>query len=86
MHTSENQHATKLNTMYLDIQTNYNHTLNTFYKNAQNTPLDDIDMTLLLNFNRELFASNMALLKAVKNFKLSDEKTLSFLEQVNDLP
>ena len=86
MHTSENQHATKLNTMYLDIQTNYIHTLNTFYKNAQNTPLDDIDMTLLLNFNRELFASNMALLKAVKNFKLSDEKTLSFLEQVNDLP
>ena len=86
MHQSENHHATYLNSLYLDIQKKYIQTLNAFYKNAQHTPLDDIDITLLLNFNRELFASNVALFKAVKYFKLNDEIILSFLEEVNDLP
>ncbi|WP_025763915.1 Na/Pi cotransporter family protein [Dyadobacter tibetensis] len=56
------------------IQENYSQALNNFYQEAQNIKIDELDITSALNFNRELFTSNKAMLMAVKDFVLSEQE------------
>lgn len=69
-------------TAFTDIQNNYISTLNNFYKEALSSPLESIDTTIVINFNRELFSSNNAMIIAVKNLLLDENE----LEIFNDVP
>lgn len=71
-----------LQTVYDTIQTNYTSALNNFYTEAQNAAIEDIDITTVINFNRELFTSNKAMLMAVKDFLLQEKQA----EYFNEIP
>jgi phosphate:Na+ symporter len=63
------------------IQNNYSTALNDFYSEAQKAPIENIDITTIINFNRELFTSNKAMLMAVKEMVL-DEKQAEFFNEI----
>lgn len=69
-----------IQSIFLEIRNNYSKALNDFYKDAQNTPIADLDITTALNFNRELFTSNEAMLMAVKDFLLEEKEANYFNE------
>lgn len=71
----------KLLQAYNNMETNYNLTLNNFYNEAQSVSLEDIDLTTIINFNRELLSSNRAMVLAIKDFLLNEEQSLSFNEK-----
>jgi phosphate:Na+ symporter len=71
----------KLHTVFNDIQDNYSAALNSFYKEAQISAIEDLDYTTVINFNRELFTSNKAMLMAVKDFLLEEKQA----EEFNDI-
>ncbi len=62
------------------IEKNYTETLNTFYIDIQREPIENIDITTVINFNRELFTSNKAILMAVKDFILNEKEAQNFNE------
>lgn len=64
------------------INDNYNSGLTNFYLNAEKTPVDDLDLTTAINFNRELYASNKAILMALKDFLLEDKEADNFDEAI----
>ena len=66
--------------VFARIQDNYSSSLNNFYKEAQNAPILNLDLTTALNFNRELFTSNKAMLMAVKDFLLEEKEANDFNE------
>ena len=70
----------KLESIFAGIQESYSFSLNNFYKEAQNAPIEDLDITTVLNFNRELFTSNKAMLMAVKDFLLEEKEADDFNE------
>jgi len=70
----------KLQSIFAVIQDNYSSSLNNFYKEAQDAPIEDLDITTALNFNRELFTSNKAMLMAVKDFLLEEKEADDFNE------
>jgi phosphate:Na+ symporter len=70
----------KLESIFAGIQDKYSSSLNNFYKEAQNAPIEDLDITTALNFNRELFTSNKAMLMAVKDFLLEEKEAEAFNE------
>ena len=70
----------KLQSIHSEIQDNYTSSLNNFYKEAQNAPIENLDITTAINFNRELFTSNKALLIAVKDFLLEEKEANDFNE------
>jgi phosphate:Na+ symporter len=72
----------ELHDLFNIIQKNYTETLNNFYTEAQNTPVDKIDITTIINFNRELFTSNKAMLMAIKDFLLKEKQA----EDFNEIP
>lgn len=72
----------KLQTVFNNIQNNYTSALNDFYKEAQYAAIEDMDITIAINFNRELFTSNKAMLMAVKDFLLDEKEAKDF----NELP
>ena len=61
-----------LKDIYLSIEQNYATALNDFYQNAHTAQLEDLDITSVINFNRELFSSNKAILMAVKDMVLDE--------------
>ncbi|MFZ1424890.1 MAG: Na/Pi symporter [Saprospiraceae bacterium] len=69
-----------LRNIYNDIQNNYSTALNEFYKKAQTAPLEDLDLTTAINFNRELFTANKAMLMAIKDFLLDEKQADEFNE------
>nr|WP_315131994.1 Na/Pi symporter [uncultured Flavobacterium sp.] len=69
-----------LQAVFDTIQNNYTAVLNDFYTNAQNTAIKDIDITTIINFNRELFTSNKAILMAVKDSLLDEKQATEFNE------
>ncbi len=71
-----------LHDIYDSIESNYNAALNGFYKDAQQAKLEDTDWTIVINFNRELFTSNKAMLFAVKDLLLEEKEA----EEFNELP
>ena len=70
----------KLQSIFAAVQDNYSSSLNNFYKEAQNTKIEDLDITTAINFNRELFTSNKAMLIAVKDFLLEEKDANNFNE------
>ena len=58
----------------------YNSALNDFYKDATHAAIEDLDITIAINFNRELFTSNKAMLIAVKDFLLDEKEAKDFNE------
>ena len=71
-----------LQTIFDSIQNNYTSALNNFYSEAQNAPIEVIDITTVINFNRELFTSNKAMLMAIKDFLLKEKQA----EDFNEIP
>ena len=41
---------------------------------------EDIDLTIIINFNRELFSSNKAMILAIKEVLLNEKQNLAFNE------
>jgi phosphate:Na+ symporter len=72
----------KLQNIFTTIQDNYGSALNNFYKEAQDGNIEDMDITTVINFNRELFTSHKAILISVKDFLLEEKEAESF----NELP
>ena len=70
----------ELKSIFTGIQDKYSSSLNNFYKEAQNAPIEDLDITTALNLNRELFTSNKAMLMAVKDFLLKEKEADDFNE------
>jgi phosphate:Na+ symporter len=70
----------ELELLLATIQKNYTTALNTFYTEAQITPIESIDITTIINFNRELFTSNKAMLMAVKDILLEEKQARNFNE------
>jgi phosphate:Na+ symporter len=70
----------KLQSIFNTIQNNYTSALNDFYVKAQHEPLEDIDTTTVINFNRELFTSNKAMLMSVKDTLLEEKQAAEFNE------
>lgn len=68
--------------LFNTIQNNYTTALNNFYKDAQQAPIEDIDLTTAINFNRELFSSNKAMLIAVKDLLMEKKH----LEEFSEIP
>ena len=83
MQESKNSDHRQLINIYHDIYNAYSGSLNSFYKEAQVKPLNDIDMTVLINFNRELYGSNISLLVAVKDLKLDETQAGLFNELIH---
>lgn len=71
----------ELQTIFDSIQNNYSTALNDFYTEAQQAPIENLDITTIINFNRELFTSNKAMLMAVKEMIL-DEKQAEFFNEI----
>ncbi len=72
----------KLESVFNEIEHNYTSALDNFYKSARGKPIEDLDFTTAINFNRELFTSNKAMLMAVKDFLLNEKDAEAF----NELP
>ena len=72
----------ELQNIFDSIQNNYSSALNNFYTEAQNASIEDIDITTVINFNRELFTSNKAILMAVKEILLEEKQA----EYFNEIP
>ena len=70
----------ELKALFETIQKNYTSALNSFYSEAQLAPIEDIDITTVINFNRELFTSNKAMLMAVKDILLEEKQAQNFNE------
>lgn len=72
----------ELQYLFDSIQNNYSSALNTFYTEAVTAPIEKIDITTVINFNRELFTSNKAMLMAVKEILLEEKEA----EYFNEIP
>ena len=70
----------ELEMLFDTIQKNYTTALNTFYTEVQLTTIESIDITTVINFNRELFTSNKAMLMAVKDVLLDEKNAQNFNE------
>ena len=60
------------------VQERYTAALDDFYREAQNSGVNGTDITTIINFNRELFTSNKAILMAVKDFLLDEDEAADF--------
>ena len=72
----------ELVSLFDSIQKNYTSALNTFYTDVQLTTIESIDITTVINFNRELFTANKAILMAVKDLLLEEKVA----EHFNEIP
>ncbi len=70
----------KLRSVFDIVQNNFSSALNNFYKEAQHAPIENLDITTAINFNRELFTSNKAIIMAVKDFLLDEKNAIDFNE------
>ncbi len=80
LNTEKSSDFEELRIQFDTIQKNYTTALNTFYTEAQLAPIEDIDITTVINFNRELFTSNKAMLMAVKDILLDEKQAQNFNE------
>ena len=70
----------QLQELFNSIEKNYSSALNNFYTEAQNASIESIDITTVINFNRELFTSNKAMLMAIKEIDLDEKQAENFNE------
>ena len=62
------------------IEQQYELALNDFYKQAKDVSIDYSDITTVINFNRELFSSNKAMLMALQDFSITEKEPLVLIE------
>lgn len=67
-----------LQELFKIIELHYATALNNFYSEAQQAAIEDIDITTIINFNRELFTSNKAMLMAIKDYLLKEKEAENF--------
>jgi phosphate:Na+ symporter len=60
--------------LYTEVEESYTQSLNDFYPSALNAGLVVTDITTVLNFNRELFTANKAILIAAKDLLLEENE------------
>lgn len=72
----------ELQDIFANIQSNFSSSLNNFYHKIKHHPIGGMDITTVINFNRELFTSNKAMLIAVKDFLFDEKQAQDF----NELP
>lgn len=72
----------ELQQIFTRIQDNYSQALTNFYKEAQVIKIEDLDITNVINFNRELFTSNKAIFMAIKDYLLQETEA----EKFNQIP
>jgi phosphate:Na+ symporter len=77
MQKDKDQYA-QLHQLYHDIEGTYSTSLNEFYQNAMTATLEDVDLTTVISFNRELFTANKAMLMAVKDIVLDEKQADEF--------
>ena len=70
----------KLQSIFTTIQDNYSSALNNFYKDAQDGNIEHLDITTVINYNRELFTSHKAILISIKDFLLEEKEAEDFNE------
>lgn len=70
----------ELEKLYELVLFNFSKALTEFYAEIENEKLDDMDLTIVINFNRELFTSNKAILIAIKDFLLPEKEAIKFNE------
>lgn len=78
--SSENEHTyfEELAELLISIQKNYNTLLATVYDRPNRKHLNEVDIATVLNVNRELYASNKAIILALKDCLLNKEQALEF--------
>jgi phosphate:Na+ symporter len=69
--------------LYSKIEENYNLSLFDFYKQAATTQIEDLDITIAINFNKALFTSNKDILIAIKGLVLDENGKNDFNESIN---
>lgn len=65
-----------------DVQNSYNENLDSIYSLSSTNELSDVEIATLMNFNREIFTGNKALIMSWKNYLLPPHLSDKF----NDLP
>jgi phosphate:Na+ symporter len=70
----------ELKQVFNKAETNFMKALTEFYAEAKQAQLNEIDLTTFINFNRELFTANKALIMAAKEQVLDSEHALIFNE------
>ncbi|HRG79328.1 MAG TPA: hypothetical protein PL167_06940, partial [Cyclobacteriaceae bacterium] len=63
---------------YNELQKGYTENLSKLYQNE--VPLNEIEISTLINFNRELYSSFKAIMWAVKDYLLTKEQAVYFSE------
>lgn len=66
--------------LYNRVQQGYSKQLKKFYQQEANHQLTDVDISTLINFNREFYASFKAMVWAVKDYLLEEEQAKYFAE------
>jgi phosphate:Na+ symporter len=74
----EKSGANQLQIALFETQNNYTSALSHFYTEAHGSPLEGMDTTTIINFNRELFASNKALIISAKDLVLDESEMSPF--------
>lgn len=68
----------ELGKLMIDIQKNYDKLLEMVYDHSNRKHLEEEEIATVLNVNRELYSSNKAIIRALKDFKLSPEQAAQF--------
>lgn len=77
--TSPNAFENMVN-LYNEVHQGYTDRLNELYKSGMDTHLSEMEVSTLINYNRELYSSHKAIVWAMKDFMLSQEQGKYFSE------
>jgi phosphate:Na+ symporter len=64
--------------LMVDIQKNYDKVLEMVYDHSNRKHLEEEEIATVLNVNRELYSTNKAIIRAIKDYKLSPEQATQF--------
>ena len=70
----------ELVTLFKEVQDGYTQTLNGLYRQDNMKKLSDMEISLLINFNRQIFTSFKAMVLAVKDYFLNEKEADYFDE------
>ena len=82
IHETKTQQLSEIYKTYQKIFNQFHEALEQFYSKAGESNISDIEVTTVLNFNRELFTSNKAMLMSVKDYVLPDKEARDFNEML----
>ena len=68
----------QLQAQYQQVELNFKQELSNFYKAPNASQLGSFDLTTVINFNRELFSSNKAIVLAMKELVLDEKAAAEF--------